>query len=192
MLLDTSFLHSWKEDVERENEGKVGHPFEYPQEFFVFLSKVRSLWNVPFRELEGFVRKLSELTGRFRPLSYVAIFQRVRSISISGMLGEINGASREGMTVIIDSSGFKITQREDWLASKWSKKRKGWIKMHIAINGDSMNVVSLTVTKENTHDTKEFGKLLLPSLGRQRLSTGMEHTIPGATTTSSTTMELKP
>ena len=48
MLLDTSFLHSWKEDVERENEGKVGHPYEYPQKFFVFLSKVRSLWNVSY------------------------------------------------------------------------------------------------------------------------------------------------
>jgi hypothetical protein len=80
VLLDTSFLDSWKDDVEREIQGKVGHPYEYPQEFFVFLSKVRELWNIPFRELEGFVRKLSQLTGKFRPLSYVAIFQRIRSI----------------------------------------------------------------------------------------------------------------
>ncbi len=63
VLMDTSFLDRWKENLERENEGKVGHPYEYPQEFFVFLSKIRSLWNVPFRELEAFVRKLSELTG---------------------------------------------------------------------------------------------------------------------------------
>ena len=166
VLLDTSFQESRKDDVEKENDGKVGHPYEYPQEFFVFLSKVRELWNVPFRELEGFVRKLSQLTGKFRPLSYVAIFQRIRSIPISGMMDEINRASREGMTVIIDSSGFKITERGDWLSSKWNRKRKGWIKMHIAIDAERMNVVSLTITDQNTSDIKEFRKMLHPVLGK--------------------------
>ena len=172
VLLDTSFLHSWKEDVDRENEGKVGHPYEYPEEFFLFLSKIRSLWNVPFRELEGFVRKLSELTGKFRPLSYVAIFQRIRSIPISGMIEEMNREVRDGMTVVIDSSGFKITERGDWLSSKWNHKRKGWIKMHIAIDAERMNVVSLTITKENTHDTKEFRKLLNPIVWKARIVYG--------------------
>jgi hypothetical protein len=166
VLLDTSFLESWKDDLEKENDGKVGHPYEYPQEFFVFLSRMRSLWNVPFRELEGFVRKLSELTGKFRPLSYVAIFHRIRCIPISGMMDEINGAARDGMTVIIDSSGFKITQRGDWLSNKWGTKRKGWIKMHIAIDAERMNVVSLTITDQNTADIKEFRKLIYPVLGR--------------------------
>ncbi len=67
----------------------MGHPFEYPQEFFDFLAKIRSLWNIPFRELEGFVRRLSQLTGKFNPLSYVAIFNRIRDIPIAGMLEEI-------------------------------------------------------------------------------------------------------
>lgn len=166
ILLDTSFLDSWKDDLDEENDGKVGHPYEYPQEFFVFLSKVRSLWNVPFRELEGFVRKLSQLTGKFKPLSYVSIFQRIRGIPISGMIEEINGASRDGMTLIIDSSGFKITQRGDWLSTKWPHKRKGWLKMHVAIDAERMNVVSLTITDMHTPDVKEFRKLLYPVVGR--------------------------
>jgi hypothetical protein len=166
ILLDTSFLDSWNDDLGKENEGKVGHLYEYPQEFFVFLSKVRELWNVPFRELEGFVRKLSELTGRFKPLSYVAIFQRIRGIPISEMIEEINGASRDGMTVVIDSSGLKITQRGAWLTTKWKTKRKGWIKIHVAIDADRMNVISLTIGKEFSHDTKEFRKLLYPVVDR--------------------------
>jgi hypothetical protein len=48
----------------------------------------------------------------------VAIFQRIRSFPISGMMDEINRASREGMTIIIDSSGFKITEMGDWLSNK--------------------------------------------------------------------------
>ena len=166
ILMDTSFLDSWKDDLGKENDGKVGHPYEYPQEFFVFLSKVRELWNVPFRELEGFVRKLSELTGKFKPLSYVSIFQRIRGIPISGMIEEMNGSSRDGMTIIIDSSGLKITQRGDWLTTKWKTRRKGWLKIHVAIDAERMNVVSLTVSKEFAHDTKEFRKLLYPVVGR--------------------------
>ena len=166
VLLETSFLDSWNDDVERENDGKVGHPYEYPQEFFVFLSKVRELWNVPFRELEGFVRKLSQPTGKFKSLSYVSIFQRIRSTPISGMVEETNGAAKDGMTLIIDSSSFKVTQRGDWLATKWKIRRKGWLKIHIATDAERMNVVSITIDEEFGHDTKEFRKLLYPMVGR--------------------------
>jgi len=127
VLVDTSFLNTWKNDLEGENEGKVGRPYEYPEEFFLFLSKIRLLWNVPFRELEAFVGKLSEPTGKLRPLSYVAIFHRIRSIPVYGIMDEINRSSREGMTLIIDSSGFKITGRGDWLSSKWNRKRNEWM-----------------------------------------------------------------
>ena len=127
VLLDTSFLDSWRDDVEKENDGKVGHPYEYPKEFFIFLSKVRELWNVPFRELEGFVRKLSQLTGKFRPLSYVAILQRIRSIPgidpITGaiILGKVCGINRfenaeklvafAGIDLVIKESGKRRSQR---------------------------------------------------------------------------------
>ena len=170
--MDTSFLNRWKENLERENEGKVGHPYEYPQEFFVFLSKIRSLWNVPFRELEAFVRKLSELTGKFRPLSYVAIFHHIRSIPIYGIMDEINKDARYGITVIIDSSGFKITDRGDWLSSKWNRKRKGWIKMHVAIDADKMNIVSLSITDERSHDNREFRKVLNPIADKVKMVYG--------------------
>ncbi len=78
-----------------------------------FLAKIRSLWNIPFRELEGFVGRLSELTGKFKPLSYVAIFNRMINIHIAGMSEEINRKAGDDMTVIIDSSGLKITDRDD-------------------------------------------------------------------------------
>lgn len=165
-LMDMTFLDSLDEALERENEGKVGHPYEYPQEFFEFLAKIRSLWNIPFRELDGFVRKLSELTGKFKPLSYVAIFNGIRGIPIGEMLGEMNGESRDGMTVIIDSSDLKITERGDWLSSKWNERKRGWIKIHVAVDAGRMNVVSLTISDEHTADSKEFKKVLDPVIGK--------------------------
>ncbi len=70
------------------------------------------------------------------------------------------------MTVIIDSSGLKITDRGDWLSTKWKMKRKGWIKMHVAIDSDTMNVVSLRISDEHTADSEEFQKVLNPVIDR--------------------------
>ena len=53
VLLYTSFPDSREESLDTENRGKVGRPYEYPDEFFPFLSKMSVLWNVPFRMLEG-------------------------------------------------------------------------------------------------------------------------------------------
>jgi hypothetical protein len=126
----------------------------------------------PFRELEAFVRKLSELTGKFRPLSYVAIFHRMRSIPVYGIMDGINRSSREGITVIIDSSGFNITERGDWLSSKWNTKRNGWMKMYVAIDGYSMNVVSLSITDEHSHDNREFRKVFNPIANKSKIVYG--------------------
>jgi len=98
--------------LERENNGKIGRPYEYPIEFFIYLAKIRSLWNFPFRALEAWVRDLSKITGKFRPLSYVAIFKRIREIPVEMMMNEINKDVEENITLIIDSSGLKNRKRK--------------------------------------------------------------------------------
>ncbi len=50
---------------------------------------------------------------------------------------------------MIDSTGLKITKRGEWMISKWKKNRKGWIKIHVAIEGDSIDVVSVSVTDKH-------------------------------------------
>jgi len=56
MLIDTVVFEKWYKYLEIENKGKVGRSYEYPIVFFEFLMKIRTLWNVPFRILESFVR----------------------------------------------------------------------------------------------------------------------------------------
>ncbi|MGC8620179.1 MAG: transposase [Thermoplasmata archaeon] len=91
ILLDFSMLEKWETLIEKENKDKFGRPYEYTVEFFEFLMRIRALWNHPFRNLESFVRVLSKITGKFRPLTNVAIFKRIRSLSTDGIVREING-----------------------------------------------------------------------------------------------------
>jgi hypothetical protein len=44
-----------------------------------------------------------------------------------------NKINKENM-FIIDSTGFNITDRGEWMNEKYNKKRKGWIKVHLAID----------------------------------------------------------
>ncbi|MEM4068108.1 MAG: hypothetical protein QXV17_14750 [Candidatus Micrarchaeaceae archaeon] len=96
--MDTSFLNSWNDDVKKENDRKVGHLYEYPQEFFIFLSKVRELWNVLFRELEGFVKKLSDIVQAIELRRNIPAHKEY----LISIINEINASFNK--TVIIDSS----------------------------------------------------------------------------------------
>jgi len=54
----------------------------------------------------------------------------------------------EPMTiVIVDSTGIKVTNRGEWLRRRWGKERKGYIKIHFAIDAKSKEVISMHVTK---------------------------------------------
>ena len=40
------------------NENKSGHPYKYPKSFILFLLRLKSLFNIDYRTLEGITRKL--------------------------------------------------------------------------------------------------------------------------------------
>ena len=59
-------------------------------------------------------------------------------------------------SVAIDSTGFKPTIRSDWLSSKWSKKRKGWIKLHVSADTERILVSRISLSTEISHDATHF------------------------------------
>ena len=73
------------------------------------------------------------------------------------------------MYIIIDSTGFKITDRGEWINEKYIRKRKGWIKVHLAIDANSFNVVPLSITDEKIHDSQKFKKLIDPVLEKTKV-----------------------
>lgn len=66
------------------------------------------------------------------------------------------------MTIALDVTGFKITERGNRFPNKWKRKRKAWIKMHIAMDAEMINVVFVSITDKHTPDTKEFKEMIDP------------------------------
>jgi hypothetical protein len=57
--ISLDFLENWDEEIEEMNRGKVGRPFKFPETFLRFLTFLHTAF-LPFRQIEGFQRKLSD------------------------------------------------------------------------------------------------------------------------------------
>ena len=140
--------------MEEKNNGKIGHPYKVPDALIMYLARLRSIFNIPFRTLEGMLRSLA-IIANIKSISYSEIFRRIRRIK-----PVLNNNINNKLDCIIDSTGYKITIRGDYLGHKWHKKRKGWLKLHVIISLKDITVLSFTITDEHTHDSKAAKVLL--------------------------------
>ncbi|MGQ9734817.1 MAG: transposase, partial [Candidatus Bipolaricaulia bacterium] len=64
--------------------------------------------------------------------------------TLSLRLPNLNG---EEVVIAVDGTGIKVTNRGEWMR----KKRKGYIKIHVAVNTKTKQVMSLEVSDERTN-----------------------------------------
>jgi hypothetical protein len=57
-----------------------------------------------------------------------------------------------------------VTNRGEWIREKWNNnnnnKRRGFIKIHVAVNVRTKKILSMEVTKEDVYDGKMLKKLV--------------------------------
>ena len=78
----TSWIHrltDWKVLLEENNRGKRGHPFKTSNAFITLPAKLRAMYSVSFRSLEGIARIFARITG-IATVCYTSIFRRIRKI----------------------------------------------------------------------------------------------------------------
>jgi len=98
---------------------------------------------------------------------YSTINRRIRNLTVpidivvdDDVVDESNNNNNNNNNNIyelaIDSTGYKVTNRGDWIREKWGKdkRRKGYVKLHIAVDVRSKKIISLEVTDESITDSK--------------------------------------
>jgi Transposase DDE domain len=62
----------------------------------------------------------------------------------------------------IDSRCFRpgLSRKGDYIEEKWIRKKKEFVKLHIAVDAKSKKVVSFRITKGKVHDTRKFCPLV--------------------------------
>jgi len=157
LYLTLSFLKNWDRDLEKINRGKLGRKFESPWAFIEFLMLVHVVFGLPYRQMEGFLRKLSNFVPQIKPADYTTIWRRGSRLDID--LVDTLSDSSEPIVIAVDSSGIKVTNRGEWMREKW-KIHRGWIKVHLAVNVETKEIVGIEVTDETIPDGAKFNSLV--------------------------------
>jgi len=160
IFIDLDFVANWSRELKAMNDGKEGGRYRYPESFIKLLSVVHA-YVLPYRQLEGFMRGLTQYVDGLKAPDYTTIWWRVSKMKVD-MASNVQ-LDRD-VTIAVDSSGIKVSNRGEWIHKKWRVQR-GFIKVHIAVDVKTKQILAIEVTKEDVGDGRMFGKLVRGSAG---------------------------
>jgi hypothetical protein len=140
------------------NKSKEGRKFVYPDSFIKLLGYMRAYFHLPYRQTEGVVRAHATNTVQSIP-SYSNISRRINRLDIKINTDDRHVANDDYFVIAIDSTGIKVSNRGDWIRHKWNVKR-GYLKIHVAVDIKRKRILSLQVTSEQVHDGKILPELV--------------------------------
>lgn len=151
-LYDLDFLKNWDKDLKEINEGKVGSPYTYPDSLIMFLSPMYNFLDL--RKMEGALRRLSRWIPKLKVSNYTTISRRLNRLDY-----DINLSRNKKYDVITDSTGNKLSNRGEYIRHKWKVKR-GWIKVSIAIDKNTKELLDVGLSLEDVSDPEHAKKHL--------------------------------
>lgn len=153
IVLDFEIIDNWNDDIHKMNRGKEGALYRYPESFILLLGYMRVYFHLPFRQTEGVI---TAHAGKKVPSipDYSTINRRVNKLDI-----RINERIGNDIVIVLDSTGIKVTNRGEWLPHKWNV-RKGYLKIHLAVDIKRKKIVALDVTSEEVHDSSKLKGLI--------------------------------
>jgi len=155
--LSLDFLDNWDYELRKMNKSKRGAPFQFPTPFILFMMIIHIMFKLPYRQEEGFLRKLSTFIPQLKVADYTTIYKRGAKLDIQ--IKDTIFVPSEDVVISIDSSGVKVTNRGEWMREKW-RVHRGWIKVHLAVDTKKKQVVGIEVTDERVTDEEKFGGLV--------------------------------
>ncbi len=96
LLLDVDFLEGYKKELDEMNRGKEGRPFTLTKSHIRFLSVVRYLFSLPYRQLKGFAICLNRLVPRLPSGDYSGLRRRILDLDLPSHREPTNSSTTPG------------------------------------------------------------------------------------------------
>ncbi len=151
-------ISGWYEDEQRQKSR--GRQKLYSDGCIQLALTLRSLFRLPLRATQGFLEGMIELLdlGLQAP-HYTRLSRRAGDLKI-----KVPVKRGQNLDIVVDSTGLKIYGEGEWKMRTHGKQgRRTWRKYHVAVDPDTMMVVSheLTETKDTDgHVLKDLLKNL--------------------------------
>ena len=150
--------------IEKEITSRVfkhkspGRPKKYPDALILIIAVYREIFQLSFREAEGFAR---DILGGFNieVPNYATIERRIGNLNIDLHLDKRR--LKGDLYILADSTGYKIFGEGEWKTYKHGRdKKRVWTKGHYAIDYNSQQIISITATIHTRGDNLEAPNLL--------------------------------
>jgi hypothetical protein len=128
LWLDEDLINKWYD----ERPAQKGGQYKYSESCILVLYQLKVVFDLRFRQLEGFAESLMELMGQDLEVpSYSQICRRGKKLNVPCCAVRPIG----GMHIVMDSTGLKVYGEGEWKVRKhgWSKRRT-WRKLHISVD----------------------------------------------------------
>jgi len=146
-------IGSWKPLGPKKRGGQV----RYTDGAIQCLLMLRSVFRLPLRGTEGFVRSIFELMGlELCVPDYTTICKRSKCLSVS-MPKEAKGP----VHAVLDSTRLKVFGEGEWKVRQHGyAKRRTWRKLHLAVDSNTHEIQAVVLSESSLDDAGVVADLL--------------------------------
>jgi hypothetical protein len=167
LILDTESLKNHGKELKKMNEGRPGPRYKLANSYVELLAAVRYLYQMPYRQLEGFTRTLHTLVPDLPQGDYSGLGKRILRLNTDPYRGFKE--TDEPVSIAVDSTGIKVHKAGGWVERVHGKKSR-YVKLHFAVRVDTHEVVAMEVSTDDMHDVRALPGLVEGAEGNVRVA----------------------
>ena len=150
-----------------------GRPRTFSHPLIQLLLLLKIQYKMPYRALEGFSKDILPLLLKkdIKLPTYSVICRRAPELG--ALLPKLS--KRRPQVIMLDATGVKIFGEGEWKVKMHGKsKRRKWIKIHIAVDLQTQEIIHMEMTDGSTSDCRVGPKLIenCPSSAKLYLADG--------------------
>lgn len=159
IFVSKDFANEWYVKCDDNTPRKRGGQPKYTDKAITALLSLKFVFKQPLRSMEGFAKSLvSMLNLDIDVPDYSTLSLKINEMNIRLPLLT---KSNTGHVISLDSTGLKIHGQGEWNRKKHSQKdRRQWVKMHLAVDNESMQILAVESTADDVHDCEVFDTLI--------------------------------
>ena len=120
------------------------------------------VFGLRLRQTEGFLTSVLQLMGLDLAVpDHTTLSRRARTWRSAGRREHRYIPTKEAIHVLVDNTGLEVYGAGQWLEEKHgAKSRRGWRKLHLALDDDSGDIIAHVMTSQDMGDSSQVGPLL--------------------------------
>jgi len=160
LFITKDFADTWYVKYDKETPRARGGQAKYSEAAITSLLSLRFVFKLPLRAMEGLAQSLVEMAGLDLDVpDYSTLSIKLRQMNIK--LPPVCKDSGGGYVASLDSTGVKIHGQGEWNRKKHSQKdRRQWVKVHLMIDNETMQIIGAEATADDVHDCEVFDQLI--------------------------------